>query len=248
MVRRIILLSILLISLTGCNKEITNISSNINNNCIYKPELFMEQEDRNIYTYCLDDVKIKFNDKEKNLKDFIKTDEEAIDKIIGILEFKDVVYDGGSKIYKGENVTLIKCNTLDGNKDIYIGDQNMKFKENFCDNDNYTFVRTYTVKNIKECNEGQLIDDEISSSNCGSYEVELSQFQQENQKIIIGNLWDVKLEVNKTYEFEFQLNKDVNNIEDSIENIFENSTIVEIRETNKKGLDQTQEPICKTSK
>jgi len=56
-------------------------------------------------------------------------------------------------------------------------------------------------------------------------------------------LWDIKLEENKTYEFELQLYEDATNIEDSIEYIFKYSNIIEIRETDKTGLEQSQEPI-----
>ena len=142
----------MLIGLTGCQGNITEVSSNTNNECNHKAQLLVEQKDRKIYTYCLNDVTIKINDKEENLKNFIETDDKAIDKIIDTLEFEDVFLDGGTKIYRGDNLTLVKCNTLDGNRDVYIGNQNMKFKENFCDNNNYTFVRTYTVKSIKEYN------------------------------------------------------------------------------------------------
>ena len=57
------------------------------------------------------------------------------------------------------------------------------------------------------------------------------------------NLWDIKLEQNKTYEFEFQLYEDVKNLKDTIDYIFKNTTIVEIRETDKVGLEQTQETM-----
>jgi len=56
-------------------------------------------------------------------------------------------------------------------------------------------------------------------------------------------LWDVKLEEKKTYEFELQLYSDAKDIEDTIEYIFKNSSIIEIRETNLVGLEQLQEPI-----
>ena len=238
-----ILMFILLIGLTGCRDEITDISLNVNDNCENKAKLLLEQNDRNIYTYCLDDITIKLNKKEENLKKFIENDNDAIDKIIGMVELKDTLYDGGTKVYKGDELTVIKCHTLDGNRDIYIGDQSMKFKENFCDNNNYTFVRTYTVRSVKEYNEQQYTDDGIPVSYGNSFEVELSQFQKENKIVIINNLWDIKLEKNKTYEFEFQLFTDAKNIVDTPEYIFKNSTIVEIRETDKKGLEQLQEPM-----
>jgi len=242
-IKKIILGSTLLILISGCQDKVMDISSKVNDNCNNKAQLFIEQNDRNIYIYCLDDVTIEINDKEENLKSFIETDDKAIDKIIDTLKLKDSFYDGGTKVYKGDNLTLVKCHTLDGNRDIYIGDQNMKFKENFCDNDNYTFVRTYTIKSVKEYKEQQYTDDGTPVTYGNSFEVELSQFQKVNEKVIINNLWDIKLEENKTYEFEFQLYLDTKNIEDSTKYIFKNSTIVEIRETDKKGLEQLQEPM-----
>ena len=57
---------------------------------------------------------------------------EAIDKIIDTLELKETYYDGGTKLYKGENLTLVKCNTLAGNKDVYIGNKDFKYEQGYC--------------------------------------------------------------------------------------------------------------------
>ena len=127
-VKRIILGGILLIGLTGCQGKITDVSSNTNNECNHKAQLLVEQKDRKIYTYCLNDVTIKINDKEENLKTFIEKNDNAIDRIIDTLELEGTFSDGGTKVYKGESLTLIQCNKLDGNRDVYIGDQNMEFK------------------------------------------------------------------------------------------------------------------------
>ena len=242
-IQRIILGGILLIGLTGCQNGITGISSNTNNECNHKASLLIEKDNRKIYTYCLNDITIKLNNQEKNLKTFIEENNDAIDSIIDTLELEGTLMDGGTKVYKGESLTLVQCNKLDGNRDVYIGDQNMEFKENFCDNDNYTFVRTYTVNSIKEYTEQQYTEDGTSVGYGNSFEVELQQFQQEPTKVIINNLWDIKLEQNKTYEFEFQLYEDVKNLKDTIDYIFKNTTIVEIRETDKVGLEQTQETM-----
>ena len=241
-IHKIILGGILVICLTGCQNEITGISSNINNECNQKVQLLLEQDGRKIYTYCLNDATITLNNKEETLKTFIEENDDAIDGISDTLKLYGTLNDGGTKVYKGENLTLIKCHTLDGNRDVYIGDQNMEFKENFCDNNNYTFVRTYTVKSIKEYTEQQY-ENGIPVSYGNSFEVELQQFQQETKKVIINNLWDIELVPNKTYEFEFQLYEDAKNVKDTIDYIFKNTTIVEIRETDKVGLEQTQEPM-----
>jgi len=242
-IKKIILGGVLVICLTGCQNSISNISSNSNNECNHKASLLIEKNNRKIYTYCLNDTIITLNNKEENLKTFIEKNDDAIDRIIDTLELEGTLLDGGTKVFKGESLTLVQCNKLDGNRDIYIGDQNMKFKENFCDNDNYTFVRTYTVNSIKEYTEQQYTDDGTPVGYGNSFEVELQQFQKEPTKVIINNLWDIKLEPNKIYEFEFQLYSDAKDIKDTIDYIFKYSTIVEIRETNKVGLEQIQEPI-----
>lgn len=242
-INKIIFWYVFLICLTGCQDNVTDIRLNMNNDCNNKARLILKQKDRNIYTYCLDNMKIIIGDKEENLKTFIETDDKAIDKIIDTLELEEIYLDGGTKLYKGDNLTLVKCHTLDGNKDVYIGDQNMEFKQNFCDNNNYTFVRTYTVKSIKEYKEQQYTDDVIPVSYGNSFEVELEQFQVGTKKVIINNLWDIKLEKNKTYEFELQLYDDVKDIEDTIEYIFKYSNIIDIRETDKVGMEQLQEPM-----
>ena len=113
MIKKIILGSFLLILMTGCQGNITEVSSNTNNECNHKAQLLVEQKDRKIYTYCLNDITIKLNNQEEN----------------------------------------------------------------------------------------------------------------------------------KTYEFEFQLYSDAKNIEDSVNYIFKNSTIVEIRETDRMGLEQLQESM-----
>ena len=69
---------------------------------------------------------------------------------------------------------------------------------------------------------------------------------KEKQKtVIINNLWDITLEKNKTYEFEFMINEDVTNVKDELEDILKNSTIVGVKETTKTGLEQIQEPMVK---
>ena len=234
---------IILLVVTGCKREISNISVIEDDNCNHKAQLLTEKNNIKIYTYCSDDITIKINNKEMTLKEIVETDDEAIEKIINTLKHEETFSDGGTKLYKGDNLTLIKCNTLDGNRDIYIGNENMKFKQNFCENNNYTFVRTYTVKSIRKYSDQQYTEDGIPVSYGNSFEVELEKYKSETKKVIINNLWDIKLEENKTYEFELQLYKDAKNIEDTTEYIFKNSNIIEIRETNKIGLVQLQEPI-----
>ena len=239
---KILILIIFVMTLSGCNNKITNVETKRLNTCNNKPQLLLTKEDKNVYTYCLEDTKINIDKKTYNLKEYIKNNDNAIEKIIATLKHFSTLYDGGTKIYKSDTITLVKCNTIEGNKDIYIGNENMEFKENFCKDDNYTFVRTYKIKNIEKYTEQQY-ENGIPVTYSNSYKVELKEFQGKTETVIINNLIEMPLEKDKTYEFEFMLYDSAINIEDTIQYIFQNSTIVEVRETNKIGLEQISEKI-----
>ena len=237
---RLLIIAIVL-GITGCSsKNDFNIEYKNQNEC-NEPKLLLSKDGRNIYTYCLENITIEMKDRKAELKSYIEDNSNAINKIIDTLKLEDTLMDGGTQIY----ITLIKCNTVDGNKDIYIGNDNMKFKQNFCKDNNYTFIRTYTVKDISKYTEQQYDEDGNQVSYGNSFKVELNEYQGETKTVIINNLWDITLEKNKTYEFEFMINEDVTNVKDELEDIFKNSTIVGVKETTKIGLEQIQEPMVK---
>lgn len=41
----------------------------------------------------------------------------------------DMIKDGGTMIYNYNNYTIIKCHSLDGNRDVYIGSKDMKISD-----------------------------------------------------------------------------------------------------------------------
>lgn len=45
---------------------------------------------------------------------------------------KEVFKDEGSIIYRNKNFSLLRCNTKDGNKNIYIDERTFEYKENYC--------------------------------------------------------------------------------------------------------------------
>ncbi len=110
-------------------------------NCQEKAKLYIKDTNRLIYTYCLDEIKIKEKGKlGVSLDKFYLQDESILESIIDNLESTSHLNDGGTTIFKDTSskkftkngLTVIKCNTVKGNKDIYIGPENMKFQENFC--------------------------------------------------------------------------------------------------------------------
>lgn len=60
--------------------------------------------------------------------------ENSLKSVTDLLEKEANLKDGGTAIYKDKdkNMTIIACNTLSGNKDVYIGDYQLSFKDNMC--------------------------------------------------------------------------------------------------------------------
>lgn len=232
--KKIIFLILILIFITGCNKNdsISDITFTNIEDCNHKPTLLTSYNGINIYTYCIDDVKVNVNNKLIDLKKYIKRNKNAIENII---EFMPLTYSDSSEmtIYKcGEYetnkdnaITLLKCYSYDGNEDVYIGNGRMGYKKNFCKDNNYTFVRTYYLENIENNYEGLFMKN--------SFKVQLKDSKGDIETIVLNDLFTIILEKDKYYEFEFMLNGGVKNIKDDTKSIFDNSTIVEIREATK---------------
>lgn len=95
---------------------------------------YFNLEDSIIYLYGIDSVMVEG----RELRDLLQ---EKNYILLSKLE-KDVSYDdggttiykdGGSKVINSGNITVIKCNTIAGNRDIIIGDKNLKFENSFCE-------------------------------------------------------------------------------------------------------------------
>lgn len=206
-------------------------------NCVL--EKYLELDNYNIYAYCLDDLMLFQDDDLIDLKHKIQDDEKYLDELINGLKLAAELNDGGTKIYEDADnytdngLTLIKCNTLDGNRDIYIGPKDMEYQESFCKNPDSsvkTFTKTYEVLNIA-----------LSNSDAYVY-LTLRQFQYEEVETVkVLKSLNYDIAVGKNYEFTFEYSNE--NIEDNIKSIFNNATLTKIVETDKQGLDQIQDSI-----
>lgn len=86
-----------------------------------------------VYFYDIRDVEFEYNGRKLNLKKALLDNIILIEQVIEQAEIdsnlqknrKDIVKDGGSIKYEYETFSIIKFNTLGGNKDIYIGKKNM---------------------------------------------------------------------------------------------------------------------------
>ena len=163
-----------------------------------------------------------------SLDDFIN----YLDKQVEYENFSTfVMWDGGTKVYKKSGIEIIKCNTLDGNRDIYIGNDKMieDLKGNICgheSNNQKTFTRTYYIISAVE-------DDNEDYIN-----VTLKQFQGNPEVVKIDK--SANIVVGRNYEFTFLT---YTKFDDTIKNIFDNSTLLKVEETNKTGLNQINDSI-----
>lgn len=114
------------------------ISKPLNYNDIKFNDYF-KLNDRTIYIASyIDEFYVVDNGNINTLKDYVsfanQSFENSIEKITNKLIRKDILKDGGTTIYKLEekDITMVVCNTLDNNKDIYIGNYVMEYEENMC--------------------------------------------------------------------------------------------------------------------
>ena len=100
-----------------------------------KYNLYLERDNAKIYLSNKIDEVIYNN---VSLKVYVTSSFQTLDdsfkKITGLLKNTVTLKDGGTKIYKSDkyDITIVKCNTLMGNKDIFIGDYEMNFDNDMC--------------------------------------------------------------------------------------------------------------------
>lgn len=112
--------------------------------CNQNKVLYMGIENKNIYTYCLDSIKINDGNKLIELRDYYSENDKVFEELVNTLDYIDTYKDGGSKLYRDNGDTdftnnglaVIWCDTLDGNQDIYIGSKDMEYEIDFCEYDN----------------------------------------------------------------------------------------------------------------
>lgn len=93
-----------------------------------------------IYYYGIEKAIINLNNEKLDLADSLVENKITLEELLEDLKKSNELNDGGTEIYKDggtkkyltDSYTIIKCNTLEGNKDIYIGDKDMEYEEAFC--------------------------------------------------------------------------------------------------------------------
>lgn len=96
---------------------------------------YLKKDNRKILLSCaLDEVYYNGGKEGKvTIKEYLSQDdlslEEKINNLTNNLNLINMLRDGGTKIYRlrEADITMVVCNNISGNKDIYIGDSSMSF-------------------------------------------------------------------------------------------------------------------------
>lgn len=104
---------------------------------------YYEGNNQTIYLSCISEINLIDNNQNISLKKYLSKDIETMDevlkKITNKLSAVAYAYDGGTVVYQdlqehtitNHGLTVVQCNTIDGNKDVYIGLSQMNY-ENVC--------------------------------------------------------------------------------------------------------------------
>lgn len=144
--KKIMLILMVLVFLTGCKTKETNgpttkptLDLEIVNTeeCDNEVREYINIDNREVYTVCLSEIFLI--DKDITLSSYLKDApslDSGIEELTSNMSIKDIYKDGGTKVYRNSNMTVIVCNAMldtnKTNKDVYIGDENLELKENFC--------------------------------------------------------------------------------------------------------------------
>ncbi len=154
--------------------------------------------------------------------------ELEVEKGIGRIEVNGKSLNNDSKY--GNGINKIEIDGGVGKIDIRYQDKEPAKENTSSENNNQdTFTKTYKVLNKTSFNEEN------------SYYLTLQIFQGEVDTIIIKDL-KTNIVENKTYEFVFEKNSSIKT-EDNIKSIFNNYKLVEVKETDKVGLNQVQDKL-----
>ena len=207
---------------------------------ILNDKLTINQNKYKIYFYGIDSLQLSDIDNTYyDLKTALQYKQVTINKVKEYLnnqyENKNIIKVNKSnneiEIYKHNNYEAIVCNTKD-NKDIYFGTPNISsnLKGEYCGKkteQSCSFTRTYKIVKLQK-------DDDYNYVN-----LTLKQYQAET--ILVRIKRNDILKEGKNYEFTFVTYE---KFEDTMENIFDYSEIVDIKETSKLGMAQKMEQIC----
>lgn len=119
----VILVTAIIVTMVCLKNKENNNNDNITS--------YYKLDDRTIYLHNLDNINLNYNNDTKELKSYFEEDKNFLDKLLNILKLENTANDGGTEIYKNgeeksfnnDDIRVIVCNTIAGNKNIHIGEK-----------------------------------------------------------------------------------------------------------------------------
>lgn len=197
---------------------------------------YQDSNKKNYYLYDFSQVTVDYGDHSLDLNKALEAKQITVNEIISLIGTDNIIHykDGGSTKIYNQNLSLLQCQTIDGNEDYYFGPSNMQYAEGFCREVPYicSFIRTYLVLDISDSNDKKY-----------SY-LTLKEFQSEEVTTIKVEK-ELVFDIEEDQYYEFQFGSLTENDKTDIKNLFDSHLLLSISHTEKEGLEQVNENVCK---
>lgn len=197
---------------------------------------YTDSDKRNYYLYGIDKIIVDYMDHSLELDNALEAKQITMDQVIELIgmENKNSYQDGGSTKISNQELSLLQCQTIDGNHDYYFGPSDMSYREGFCKSIPYicSFVKTYYISDISNSN-----DKKYSYLTLREFEGEEVVTIKVNKNLTSG------IQEDNYYEFQFGSLTASNKID--IKSLFESHVLLSITLAEKQGLEQKNEDICR---
>lgn len=197
---------------------------------------YTDSDGKNYYLYGLDKIIVDYGDHDLELDKALEAKQISMESVIELIGNKNQqsYWDGGSIKINNNDLSLLQCHTTNGNEDYYFGPSDMEKQEGFCEDEPYicSFIKTYLVLDVSDSNDEKYVY------------LTLKQYQGE-EVVTVKVERSLIDEMIEDQFYEFQFTSVGASEEESIEDIFKNHELVSITATDKVGMDQINESVCR---
>ena len=131
--KKVILLMLIPVLLTGCKKQVENVKSDykievdIQENCNQVLKDYYQYGDKKIQIACINEINLVTKFRTQTLKSYLENSEKSEEEIL------DEFNDGGTSFYKNDQITVIRCHKLGGNNNTIISTAELKNSYSLCE-------------------------------------------------------------------------------------------------------------------